>query len=102
MILNNFVSDDVSLTWYLRLVYHRFVKTTPNPRATKKSKGELWGPPPPPPELLAWDVWNGREEVADAKLGGTDEAAVINVAIEAEDTASPIDMRQPCASHQCS
>ena len=24
--------------------YHRFVKTTPNPKATKKSKGELVGP----------------------------------------------------------
>lgn len=28
--------------------YHKFVKTTPNPRATKKSSGELLGPPPPP------------------------------------------------------
>jgi hypothetical protein len=28
---------------------HRFVKTTPKPRATKKSSGELVGPPPPPP-----------------------------------------------------
>lgn len=25
--------------------YHKFVKTTPNPRATKKSSGELVGPP---------------------------------------------------------
>lgn len=31
------------------LTYHKFVKTTPNPKATKKSKGELVGPPPPPP-----------------------------------------------------
>ena len=29
--------------------YHRFVKTTPKPKATKKSSGELVGPPPPPP-----------------------------------------------------
>ena len=29
--------------------HHRFVKTTPKPRATKKSRGELVGPPPPPP-----------------------------------------------------
>lgn len=29
--------------------YHRLVKTTPKPSATKKSKGELVGPPPPPP-----------------------------------------------------
>ena len=35
-------------------LYHRFVKTTPNPKATKKSNGELVGPPPPeelPPVL---------------------------------------------------
>ena len=31
--------------------YHRFVNTTPKPRATKKSSGELVGPPPPPPPL---------------------------------------------------
>jgi hypothetical protein len=24
--------------------YHRFVKTTPNPRATKNSRGEFWVP----------------------------------------------------------
>ena len=28
--------------------YHKFVNTTPKPRATKNSKGELVGPPPPP------------------------------------------------------
>ena len=28
--------------------YHRFVNTTPKPRATKKRRGELVGPPPPP------------------------------------------------------
>lgn len=27
--------------------YHRFVKTTPKPRATKNSSGELVGLPPP-------------------------------------------------------
>ena len=31
--------------------YHRLVKTTPKPRATKKSSGELVGPPPPLFEL---------------------------------------------------
>ncbi len=34
--------------------YHKLVKTTPKPNATKKSSGELVGPPPPPP--LAADV----------------------------------------------
>jgi hypothetical protein len=33
--------------------YHRLVKTTPNPRATKNSRGELVGPPPLPLPLLA-------------------------------------------------
>jgi len=31
---------------------HKFVKTTPKPRATKKSRGELVGPPLPPSLLL--------------------------------------------------
>lgn len=30
------------------VTYHRLVNTTPNPRATKKRRGELVGPPPPP------------------------------------------------------
>jgi hypothetical protein len=34
------------------VTYHKFVKTTPNPRATKKRSGELLGPPPPPPLSL--------------------------------------------------
>lgn len=29
--------------------YHKLVKTTPKPKATKNSNGELVGPPPPPP-----------------------------------------------------
>jgi hypothetical protein len=40
----------------LAVAYHRFVKTTPKPRATKKSSGELVGPPPPPPLLLGGSV----------------------------------------------
>ena len=43
--------------------YHRFVNTTPNPNATKKSNGELVGPPPPPPLLDGAEVAAGREEV---------------------------------------
>lgn len=35
-----------------RQAYHRFVKTTPNPRATKNSSGELVGPLLPPLSLL--------------------------------------------------
>lgn len=37
---------------------HKLVKTTPKPRATKKSKGELVGPllPPPPPTVDALGV----------------------------------------------
>ena len=46
--------------------YHRLVKTTPKPSATKKSKGELVGPPPP--ELGGDDVAAGG---AMALLEGT-------------------------------
>ena len=43
------------------------MKTTPKPRATKKSKGELVGPPPPE---LAGDVdaAGGPMEVADGMV----------------------------------
>ena len=41
-----------------RETYHKFVKTTPKPSATKKSKGELVGPPLP--ELTADDVAAGE------------------------------------------
>lgn len=51
--------------------YQRFVKTTPKPSATKKSKGEL-GPPPPPEfvgegeaEAVVEDVPSAEEVVAD-------------------------------------
>ncbi len=36
------------------VTYHKLVNTTPNPNATKNSRGELVGPlppPPPPPEV---------------------------------------------------
>lgn len=48
---------DMSDKWRRMLsvsgAYHRFVKTTPKPRATKKSSGELVGPPPPLLSLLS-------------------------------------------------
>jgi len=47
------------------------VKTTPNPKATKKSKGELVGPPPPPLFPPA------GEEVA---AGGVDGVVIEDVA----------------------
>jgi len=43
------------------MTYHRFVKTTPKPRATKKSRGELVGPPLPPSLLLGGWVDEGAE-----------------------------------------
>lgn len=52
--------------------YHRFVKTTPKPSATKKSNGELVGPPPP---VL------GAAEVAAG--GGIEEFEGV-VAVDAE------------------
>ena len=32
--------------------HQRFVKTTPNPKATKNRRGELLPPPPPPPDVV--------------------------------------------------
>lgn len=52
------------------MTYHKFVNTTPKPKATKKSNGEL-GPPPPSerPELVAAagdvDVTEAIAEVED-------------------------------------
>jgi len=51
------------------LTYHRFVKTTPKPRATKKRSGELVGPPPPPPPAADVVGPGGAEEIA---LGAAD------------------------------
>lgn len=36
--------NSTKVCWEASVTYHKFVKTTPNPRATKKSKGELVGP----------------------------------------------------------
>jgi hypothetical protein len=56
------------------LPYQRFVKTTPKPRATKNSSGELVGP-----LLLPFDPELGEEDGLDAE-GGSD--AVDMVALE--------------------
>lgn len=46
-------------------LYHRFVKTTPKPKATKKSNGELVGPPPPEelPPVLAGCIGDDDEDM---------------------------------------
>jgi len=46
--------------------YHKFVKTTPKPRATKNSRGELVGPLPPEEPVL---VGEGEDESEAAALG---------------------------------
>jgi hypothetical protein len=53
------------------ITYHKFVKTTPNPSATKNSSGELVGPFPPDEPLLELD-----------------DMAVVG-AVEVDDYASP-------------
>ena len=54
--------------------YHRFVKTTPKPSATKKSKGELVGPPPPP--LAGDDVAAGATVVLEGSVLDAAEVAI--------------------------
>ena len=49
------VSLDRSASGYAA-AHQRFVKTTPNPNATKNRRGELLPPPPPPPPPAADDV----------------------------------------------
>lgn len=49
--------------------YHRFVKTTPKPSATKNNNGELELPPPPPP--LPVGVGDGDEVAVVAVMMST-------------------------------
>ena len=42
--------------------HQRFVKTTPNPKATKNRRGELL-PPPPPPDVVEDAAGAGDVEV---------------------------------------
>lgn len=48
--------------------YHKLVNTTPNPRATKNSNGELVGPPP-----CCWLLCGGPEGVADGDAVALDD-----------------------------
>lgn len=43
------MSDDQTIGNEQAVTYHRFVKTTPKPSATKNNSGELELPPPPEP-----------------------------------------------------
>ena len=52
------------------------MKTTPKPRATKKSKGELVGPPPPEPAGEV-DAAGGPMEVADGLVLVAAEDAIL-------------------------
>ena len=52
------------------------MKTTPKPRATKKSKGELVGPPPPP-EPADVVAAGGPMEVADGLVLVAAEVAIL-------------------------
>jgi hypothetical protein len=45
--------------------YHKLVKTTPKPRATKNKSGELVGPPD---ELELVDMADGEDEVCDGAV----------------------------------
>lgn len=58
----------ISTTEGLAKTYHRFVNTTPNPRATKNSSGELDGPLPLPGGAL------GDADAAALEEGRCEEA----------------------------
>lgn len=54
-----------------RSANHKLVKTTPKPRATKKSRGEFVGPPPPPLLLLlVFDVAEGAPLLVELTMTG--------------------------------
>lgn len=68
------------------LTYHKLVKTTPNPKATKNSNGELVGPPPPPPPPLLLppllDVVAGGTPIVSVDEGSaTNEVMVADTAL---------------------
>ena len=52
--------------------YHKFVKTTPKPNATKNNNGELVGPPPPPPPPLDGVAVGEDEGTACEEEAGSD------------------------------
>lgn len=57
--------------------YHRFVKTTPKPNATKNSSGELVGPPDPELDM----VGDGTAEVVETEVWlwiGVGSAAILD------------------------
>ena len=51
-----------------RYPYHKFVKTTPKPRATKNSRGELVGPPLLPLSLVDVGLGPDAVEVGSADM----------------------------------
>lgn len=53
--------------------YHRLVKTTPKPKATKNRSGEFVGPPPPPPLPSSVGVGVGAAVVVVAMVEATIE-----------------------------
>ena len=73
----------------LIVTYHRLVNTTPNPKATKKSNGELVGPLPLlPPELVVGS--GGAADVAEDMvtamvvivLGGTTWVTTVSKSLQ--------------------
>lgn len=70
-------TDKRHLSIQLFPTYHKFVKTTPNPSATKNNNGELVGPPPLP--LLGVAVEAGgtvtEDEGAEMKAEADEDAA---------------------------
>lgn len=62
-----------SLCRKTKTAYHRFVKTTPNPRATKNNKGELVGPLLLPPAINWEGVGVAKADVMEVINDGDSE-----------------------------
>jgi hypothetical protein len=76
-------------------IYHKFVNTTPNPRATKKSSGELVGPPPPP--LLDWVLLPVGEPAPASMVCDADMVAAVNSRFHALDRTATSKQAKQCS-----
>lgn len=90
MILHLFVR--ISILWRSedhfrkhKKTYHKFVKTTPKPNATKNNNGELVGPPPPPPPLDGVAVGEDEVTTCEEEAGSDPKKDRLRLVAQAEE-----------------